>query len=148
MQFGDLVVGIESDLAWKRATTSFVQSGITPLYVHETFTGSMTQGWDGSLRGRLGILLAPSLLAYGTAGLAFGNVSGSFSYNAQYGYDCWAASVTGAKSWSDTRLGYTAGGGLEVDLGMGLKARIEYRFTDFGHISKDVPLTSTGCGKL
>ncbi len=146
VQFGGLVVGIEGDLAWKRATTSYVQSGVTPLYVNETFTGSMTQGWDGSVRGRLGTLLAPSLLAYGTGGLAFGNVSGSFSYNAQYGSAYWPASVSGAKSWSDTLLGYTLGGGLEVDLGMGLKARLEYRYTDFGHISKDVPLTSTGCG--
>ena len=84
VQFGVLVVGIEGDLAWKRATTSYVQSGVTPLYVNETFTGSMTQGWDGSVRGRLGVLLIPSLLAYGTGGLAFGNVSGSFSYTAQF----------------------------------------------------------------
>jgi outer membrane immunogenic protein len=146
VQFGNLVVGIEGDLAWKKATTSYVQSGTTPLYVSETFTGRMTQGWDGSLRGRLGTLLAPSLLAYGTAGLAFGNVSGSFSYNAQYGSGYWVASVAGAKSWNDTRLGYTLGGGIEADLGKGLKARLEYRFTDFGQISKDVPLTSTGCG--
>ena len=29
---------------------------------------------------------------------------------------------------------------------MGLKGRLEYRFTYFGHISKDIPLMSTGCG--
>jgi outer membrane immunogenic protein len=145
-QFGQLVVGIEGDLAWKRATTSYVQSGITPLYVSETFTGSMTQGWDGSLRGRLGVLLAPALLAYGTSGLAFGNVSGSFNYNAQYGPVTSPTSVTGVGSWNDIRIGYTWGGGIELDIGMGLKARLEYRFTDFGHISKDVPLASTGCG--
>jgi len=145
VQLGELVFGIEGDLAWKRATTSLTQSGITPLYVCETFTGSMTQGWDGSLRGRFGVLLAPTLLAYGTAGLAVGNVSGSFSYNAQFGSGYWAASVTGAQSWSDTRLGYTMGGGFEVDLGKGLKARLEYRYTDFGQISKDVPLASSGC---
>jgi outer membrane immunogenic protein len=145
-QFGQLVVGIEGDVAWKKATASYVQSGITPLYVTETFIGSMTQGWDGSLRGRLGVLLAPALLAYGTSGVAFGNGSGSFNYNAQYGSGTSAASVTGAASWNDFRLGYTLGGGIELDVGMGLKARLEYRFTDFGHISKDVPLTNTGCG--
>ena len=145
VQFGVLVVGIEGDLAWKRATTSYVQSGVTPLYVNETFTGSMTQGWDGSVRGRLGVLLIPSLLVYGTGGLAFGNVSGSFSYTAQFDSFYTPASVSGAKSWSDTLLGYTLGGGVELDLGGGLKGRLEYRYTDFGRISKDVPLTSTGC---
>jgi outer membrane immunogenic protein len=144
-QFGQLVLGIEADVAWKKATTSYVQSGVTPLGVTETFTGSMTQGWDGSLRGRLGFLLTPALLAYGTSGLAFGNVSGSFSYNAQYGPISSLTTVTGAGSWNDIRIGYTVGGGIELDVGMGLKARLEYRFTDFGRISKDVPLTSTDC---
>jgi outer membrane immunogenic protein len=143
VQIGNVVIGVESDLAWKRATTALVQSGITALKVDETFTGSMTQGWDGSVRGRLGALLTPSLLLYGTAGLAFGEVSGAFSYDAQY--KCSGASVTGAMSWNDIRFGYTWGGGLEAVVGMGLKARIEYRYTDFGRISKDVPLTSTGC---
>ena len=146
LQFGTLVIGIEGDLSWKKATTSLVQSGITSYYVSETFTGSITQGWDGSLRGRLGILLTPSLLAYATAGLAFGHVSGSFSYNAVYGSEYMGASVSGAKSWNDIRLGYTVGGGFEADIGMGLKLRLEYRFTDFGHIPEDVPLTSFGCG--
>jgi outer membrane immunogenic protein len=145
VQIGQMVVGVEGDLAWKKARSSYVQSGITPLYVHETFTGSMTQGWDASLRARLGTLLTPSLLAYATGGVAFGSVSGSFSYDAQYGKDCGGASVKGAMSWDDVRTGYTWGGGLEADIGMGLKARIEYRFTDFGRISKDVPLTSKGC---
>jgi outer membrane immunogenic protein len=145
VQLGVLVIGIEGDLAWKKATTSYVQSGVTPLFVNETFTGSMTQGWDGSVRGRLGVLLIPSLLAYGTGGLAFGNVSGSFSYTAQFDSFYTPASVSGAKSWSDTLLGYTLGGGVELDLGGGLKGRLEYRYTDFGRISKDVPLTSTGC---
>jgi outer membrane immunogenic protein len=107
VQFGVLVIGIEVDLAWKRATTSYAQSGVTPLYVNETFTGSMTQNWDASVRGRLGVLLIPSLLVYGTGGLAFGNVSGSFSYTAQYSSYYSSASVSGANSWSDTLLGYT-----------------------------------------
>ena len=145
IQLGNAVLGVETDLAWKRASTALVQSGITPLYVNETFAGTMTQGWDGSLRGRLGALLTPSLLLYGTAGLAYGEVGGSFSYDAQYGTGCSAASVTGAKSWNEIRFGYTWGGGLEADIGGGLKARLEYRFTDFGSISKDVPLASTGC---
>jgi outer membrane immunogenic protein len=145
IQIGNMVIGVEGDLAWKKATTSLVQPGITALDVKETFTGSMTQGWDGSLRGRVGALLTPSLLLYATAGLAFGDVSGTFSYDAKYGSGCSAASVTGAKTWDDIRLGYTVGGGLETDVGLGLKARLEYRYTDFGRISKDVPLTSTGC---
>jgi outer membrane immunogenic protein len=140
MQFGSLVVGVETDAAWKRAKSSLFQSDMTPQNVNETFTGSLEQGWDGSLRGRLGILLTPTLLAYGTAGAAIGEVSGSFSYRATTLVEP-TASVTGAGSWSDTRVGYTVGGGLETALGGGVKARIEYRYTDFGDISHNIPLT-------
>ena len=149
MQFGALVVGVETDAAWKHARSSLLQSGSTEFGVTETFTGSLEQGWDGSLRGRLGFLLSPTLLAYATAGGAIGEVSGSFSYHATVAtvpaIEGSAPSVAGAGSWSDTRVGYTAGGGLETALGGGVKARIEYRYTDFGNISHNVPLTQA-CG--
>jgi opacity protein-like surface antigen len=73
-----------------------------------------------------------------------GNVSGSFSYNANIPFDP-IPTVSGAGSWSDTRVGYAVGGGLEAALGGGLKARIEYRYTDFGNISHNVPLIDNGC---
>jgi len=155
VQFGVLVVGVEGDAAWKNAKTSLTQMDTTELGVKETFAGSLEQGWDGSLRGRVGVLLAPWLLAYGTGGGAIGNVSGAFGFDAQGPSPVPTPtptrtlvpppSVSGAGSWSETRVGYTAGGGLEAALGAGLKARFEYRFTDFGHISHDVPLTSMNC---
>jgi len=148
VQVGNIVIGVETDLAWKKARSAIVQTGTTPLNVDETFSGSMTQGWDGSVRGRLGVLLMPSLLLYGTAGLAYSEVSGTFSYDAVYNSGGSSASVTGAMRWSDIRFGYTWGGGLEAAIGMGLKARIEYRLADFGHISKNVPLASTGCANF
>jgi opacity protein-like surface antigen len=86
-QFGNLVAGVEGDGAWKRASISqtlFVPS--TPVDLGatrtEAFTGSMTQRWDGSLRLRLGTLVTPWTLAYGTAGGAVGSVCSSFSYAA------------------------------------------------------------------
>jgi outer membrane immunogenic protein len=147
MQFGAVVVGVETDAAWKRARSSLFQTtptgGEFPPSVIETFNGSLRQGWDGSLRGRLGFLLTPTLLAYATAGGAIGDVSGSFSYHATIVES--SSSVTGAGSWSDTRFGYTVGGGLETALGGGIKARIEYRYTDFGDISHDIPLSAVAC---
>ena len=40
------------------------------------------QSWDASVRGRAGFLVTPWTLAYGTVGVAFGSVGGSFSYAA------------------------------------------------------------------
>src|SRR5262245_48830896 len=76
-QFGSWVAGVEGDAAWKRISTSqnlFVPP--TPVDLGatrtEAFTGSITQRWDGSLRLRLGTLVTPWTLAYGTAGGAVG----------------------------------------------------------------------------
>src|SRR6516162_9438682 len=86
-QFGNLVVGVEGDAAWKRISTSqnlFVPPTTVDLGATRTeaFTGSMTQRWDGSLRLRAGALVTPWTLAYGTAGGAVGSVCSSFSYTA------------------------------------------------------------------
>jgi len=152
VQFGGLVVGVEGDASWKRAQDSYYLQATPAPGVTEAFSGTMRQGWDGSFRGRVGALLGPTLLAYATAGLALGEVGGSFSYVANHlpslalpGCPS-CSSVSGQQSWSDTRLGYTIGAGLETSLGSGLKARIEYRYTDFGDFSKNVPLTANCVG--
>src|SRR6516225_4118817 len=159
VQFGNLVAGMEGDGAWKRISTSQtllvpptpVDGGATRA---EAFTGSMTQRWDGSLRLRLGTLVTPLTLAYGTAGGAVGSVCSSFSYAATLTspgifVPGFTASASGADSGCQTRLGYTVGAGVEtaIALGFNSKLRFEYRYTDLGSFSRDVPLavTTTPC---
>jgi outer membrane immunogenic protein len=49
-------------------------------------------------------------------------------------------------SWSDTRVGWTAGGGVETELAPQWKLRVEYRYTDLGSYSKNIPLSySASC---
>jgi outer membrane immunogenic protein len=144
VQLGILVVGAEADVAFKRAQSSLYQADFNSVGASETFTGRLQQGWDGSLRARLGILVTPTILAYATGGGAIGNVAGAFSYNADFSGVVLPV-VFGSGNWSETRTGYTVGGGLETALLGPVKARIEYRYTDFGTISQSVPLTSIGC---
>jgi opacity protein-like surface antigen len=159
-QFGNLVVGVEGDAAWKRISTS--QTLTTPFIPiepgmsdrQEAFTGSMTQRWDGSLRLRAGTLVTPLTLAYATGGGAVGSVCGSFSYAGTMTAPP-AGSVpespgvvsnaSGADNWCEARFGYTVGGGVEtaIALGYNTKLRFEYRYTDFGSFSRDVPLVVT-----
>lgn len=156
--WGLYVVGIEADIAYKHASTSSVQANAHPAppapgVTTETFTGSLTQGWDGSIRARVGLPVNYSrTLLYATGGVAFGNVSSSFSYAAAFTPCPTAVTPTGiatlvcptagggAGSWSDTRVGYTVGGGAEWLYMRNIRLRAEYRFTDFGSFSKDVPL--------
>ena len=140
VQFGNFVVGAETDIAWKKGQTSQVQSDHNAVGNPEVFTGSLEQNWDGSVRARFGALVTPSVLFYSTAGLAFSNIHSSFSYTASCVICGVNHGVTGTGSFSETRTGYTVGSGLEVAIAYGLKARLEYRYTDFGHFSYDVPL--------
>jgi outer membrane immunogenic protein len=52
-------------------------------------------------------------------------------------------STTGGGSWSDTRVGWTAGGGGETIISAGLTLRLEYRYTDLGSYSKSLLLATT-----
>jgi outer membrane immunogenic protein len=180
-QFGNVVAGVEGDVAWKRISISQSLS-VPPTPVDgganrsETFAGSMTQRWDGSLRLRLGTLMTPWTLAYGTAGGAVGSVCGSFSYAATVsspgtssvpavverdstgliirtisseipGTPGFTTSAFGADNWCETRVGYTVGAGVEtaIPLGYNSKLRFEYRYTDLGSFSRDVPLAEIPC---
>jgi outer membrane immunogenic protein len=92
--------------------------------------------WFGTVRGRLGALVSPSVWIYGTGGLAYGRiaVAGSVSDN---GTGFLTAPATWAFGQTVTKVGWTVGGGLE---GFILNSRnwtwrVEYLYIDFGTIS-------------
>ncbi len=145
IQFGSMVAGIEGDLNAKSASSSYSLSDSNSFRA-ETFTGSVKQGADGSIRGRLGFLVTPSVLVYGTGGVAFGSVSGSFSYSAHEIDGFGFASATGGGSWSTTRTGATGGGGIEALITQSLTLRLEYRYTDLGRFSETVPISTVCAG--
>jgi outer membrane immunogenic protein len=153
-QFGMTVVGVEADVAWKNAESSSSLASTTffdvccDLYRTDAKTGSVQQTWDASFRGRFGILATPWTLLYVTAGVAFGEIKGSFTYRG-VAYEACPSSpcsdfvigtATAAGSWSDVRAGGTVGGGVETELWQGVKGRFEYRYTDFGTSTKNLPV--------
>jgi hypothetical protein len=105
-------------------------------------------------------------LLYATGGVAFSEISGSFAY-ARNLSECpgaaasaaacasalgslspsaTTATATTAFTWSDTRTGYTVGAGWETELFPGWKARLEYRYTDFGTYTKTFGLNTSCTG--
>jgi outer membrane immunogenic protein len=116
------LVGLETDIQG----TSMRSGGNTNyiLYPDPNFAGNflypLTPGgnpgvavnWFGTVRGRAGWLFTPTLLLYGTAGFAYGGVSGGFS------------------NYSNTRTGWTAGGGVEWMFLPNWSAKAEYLYTD------------------
>ncbi len=96
----------------------------------------------GTLRGRVGALVTPALLVYATGGLAYGGVSTSTSI-AQFNDDInnfgglalLSAQAYGAGSYSSTRVGWTAGAGLEWMFWPNWSAKVEYLYYDLGSVA-------------
>jgi len=72
--------------------------------------GRLSLPWFGTVRGRAGWLATSTVLVYGTAGFAYGEVS--------------------SDNLSNTRTGWTAGGGVEWMFAPNWSAKLEYLFMD------------------
>jgi outer membrane immunogenic protein len=124
------VVGAEGDFGAfdyhaSRNTTPYTSNGGSTL----GFSDSVQTGWLGTVRGRLGFLVTPTALLYGTGGGAFTNET--FTENIAFG--SLAPTLNG--STSSTRTGWTAGGGIEFAFMPQWTAKIEYLYADFGNLS-------------
>lgn len=106
-------------------------------------TLSLTQklDWFGTVRGRLGVAVTPRVLFYGTGGLAYGRVSTSGSVSAINvggfpGADGGTFTPVAASfSSSTTKVGWSAGAGIEGAFADNWSARLEYLYVDLGTVS-------------
>ncbi len=90
--------------------------------------------WDAKLRGRLGFLVTPGTLLYGTGGLAATRMKASTLCPSD-GIVCAPNGPNHKQSESETLLGWTAGFGVETTLTDSLVARAEYQYTDYKQAS-------------
>jgi outer membrane immunogenic protein len=135
------VAGVEAD--WAYANKKVATAGIPgcSIVCIVGFPGpgvdvsSVKMGWDASARVRLGFLLTPNLLAYGTGGIAWQHFEASATCQHTLPDPICVvlpgspfASVTNKV----TRTGWTIGGGLEARISGNWLLRGEYRYSDFG----------------
>jgi len=108
-----IVIGLEGDAS---LTSKSGSDGTT----------TVRNPWDATLRGRIGFG-SDKWLLYGTAGLAAGEVK---------------ATTTGVTE-SETKVGWTAGAGIEAKVSEKTTVRVEYRHTDLGTatFASNPPLT-------
>jgi outer membrane immunogenic protein len=118
-QFGQsFLAGVETDFQgttisnngvslWAQYTSP-LGSTLTPL---GQFNASVP--WFGTVRARLGYLITPTILLYGTAGFGYGGVSIS--------------------NYNNTRTGWTAGGGVEWMVLPSWSVKAEYLFVDLNN---------------
>ncbi len=130
--------------------TAFIPPAFTPTSINVTTNMSARPSLDylGTVRGRIGYLFTPALLVYGTGGLAYGgvslNVSGAQSLNPLPGGPppFQQAVGFGGGTFTDTRVGWTAGIGAEWRFQSSWSAKIEYLHYDLGTFQTNVGTTS------
>jgi outer membrane immunogenic protein len=142
------VAGIEADI---QGVGQNDQSGIlntvvgpfdflgTPGEVLNTqFVSSEQLNYLGTLRGRIGVLPTPTLLLYGTGGLAYGGVKAATSIVQTNNHceivriDCISVAAASFSSLSQTRAGWTAGVGGEWMFATNWSAKFEWLYYDLG----------------
>jgi outer membrane immunogenic protein len=136
------LAGIEADIQGTGARSSagairiLPVAGIPPSILQAQSNISVNNAVDylGTVRGRLGFLLTPTLLVYGDGGFAYGGV--------HEGVDIVVtAPPTGEGtspafgSFTNTRGGWTAGGGLEWMVSPNWSVKAEYLYYDLGKVT-------------
>jgi len=109
-------------------------------FVGTTIGASRSLDYIGTVRGRIGYLFTPTLLGYATGGLAYGGVSSRTSIvGSTLGFNLGLAAGNAPYfsngGFSDTRVGWTAGGGLEWMFLPNWSAKFEYLYYDLGSVS-------------
>lgn len=110
------------------------------------FKTDHTINWLSTLRGRIGNLISPRTLIYGTGGLAFGQVDASSIFTTPNVASLGVAKYEG--SVSKTKFGFVAGLGIERALGNGWKVGLESLYFDLGTIRTFAPESPIVFGPL
>lgn len=132
-QMGRFVVGIEAGLSGSgisgtRTVSPIIQNNGAPLPGGAFLSAHQRIDWFGTLRPRFGFTVTPSLLVYGTGGLAYGGVS----YSAITDFRPSGGASFYPASFNSTKFGWTLGGGLEYAILKNWTVRTEYLYMDLG----------------
>jgi len=143
-QSGLCILGIETDFNFLSTDSSASRSKRYVSAPTATLTlGSTTQtNWLWTLRSRVGYV-KDRWLFYGTGGLTLADLEADFTLSDDY------AAVLGNASEhqriSETKAGWTVGGGIEVCLDKNWSIRTEYLYADLGTLKGDADdLFTTG----
>jgi outer membrane immunogenic protein len=132
-QLANWVVGVEGAVGSTSSSSTTITQFPGVAYLAGQGSNDHLRGEsdiDASIKGRAGYLLTPSLLLYGTGGLAIQQ----FEFNATCSVPAtsWCGDGPHAQTDSLTRVGWTVGAGLEFMLSRNWLARVDYAYSDFG----------------
>jgi outer membrane immunogenic protein len=143
-QNGNWVLGLETDIqaSGQKGSSDFTcPIGVCKAGVAVTETLNQKLDWFGTARGRIGFTITPTILLYGTGGLAYGDIKtdGTISDPTTF-------------SVSTVKAGWTVGAGIEGRISGNWTAKLEYLYMDLGNVSGGLVSTPAivpqGCTNL
>jgi outer membrane immunogenic protein len=142
-QSGLFVAGFEADIqglsgrATGTSASSVPTAGFPGNASNATLTATNSVNWLGTVRGRIGLAVAPNFLIYGTGGLAYGGVNSSTGINQAFSGPLvvgtgFSGTSLASGNFSETRVGWTVGAGGEWMFTSNWSAKLEYLHYDLG----------------
>ncbi len=107
-QMNQIVLGLEGDIDWSNLRGSAACGGTSC---------EMRNDWLATIRGRVGYAGWDRFMPYVTGGAAFGNIK---------------TTIAGVGDSSETKTGWTLGGGIEAAIAGPWTAKVEYLYVDLG----------------
>lgn len=127
-QHNQMVFGLETDIqGTSMKKNTIVDAGWLNPGDYATLENKIN--WLGTTRARIGFLPTENLLAYVTAGVAYGGVKSGLS-------DTTGRDITESK----TKFGYAVGAGLEYALNNNWTVKGEYLYADLGNVKYQLNL--------
>lgn len=111
--------------------------GFAPDMISSNLSVSRDINYLGSVRGRFGYLLTPTILFSGTGGIAYGGVSSSTTINQSNNPAVPTLTTNWASTgnYSNTLIGWTVGGNFEWMLRANWSASLQYLYYDLGRVT-------------
>jgi outer membrane immunogenic protein len=143
-QFGNSwLVGLEADIQGTGARGSGNRFAIAPvgppIAAGTTFASNIAASnfvdYLGTVRGRLGFLWTPTFLVFGDGGFAYGGVHQNVHIDSILTSPVGVGNtviIPAFGSFTNTRVGWTAGGGFEWMFMPNWSAKLEYLYYDIG----------------
>jgi outer membrane immunogenic protein len=139
------LIGVETDIQLSNYSGTAIASPVPTIFAPFVTQVSQSSDWFGTLRGRLGFLVTPNILLYGTGGLAYGQTQTSLvTVGSGFSLGTCPTSFTCATgSSSNIGTGWTGGGGLEWMFAPHWTFKAEYLYVDLGSETVNAPTVST-----
>jgi outer membrane immunogenic protein len=132
------VLGLEADIqkSWQsESVCTYACLPPAPPFVGtlQSITDEQSLKWFGTARARLGWLSPGGSLFYATGGAAWGRVDQTLTLASNPPF--FATGANAAASFSHTRTGWAAGGGIETPLANKWSLKAEYLYVDLGRVT-------------